>query len=89
MLPDAGSSSVSSPDIVQTRGWQLEVGLGVFVKKGSEYFSFCKPQLCGVKATIHSTYTMFLAKILGGLCDLVSLHSPVLDFCWMTHRGMA
>ena len=66
MFPDAGSSSVSSPDIVQTRGWQLEVGLGVFVKKGSEYFSFCKPQLCGVKATIHSTYTMFLAKILGG-----------------------
>ena len=64
MLPDAGSSSFSSP--VQTRGWQLEVGLGVLVKKGSEYFSFCKPQLCGVKATIHSTYTMFLAKILGG-----------------------
>ena len=62
MLPDAGSSSFPSPDVVQTRGW-----FGVFfIKKGSEYFSFCKPQLCGVKAAIHSTYTMFLAKILGG-----------------------
>ena len=66
MPPDTGSSSFPSPDIVQTRGWHLDVGLFFFVKKGSKYFSFCKPQLCDVKATIHNTYTMFLAKILGG-----------------------
>ena len=45
--------------------FKLEVGF-FFVKKGSEYVSFCKPQLCGVKATIHNTYPVFLAKIRGG-----------------------
>lgn len=59
----ARSSSFPIPNIVQTRGW---FSFFFFVKKGSEYISFCKPQLCGVKTTIHNTYPMFLAKILGG-----------------------
>ena len=60
MPPGALSSSFPIPNIVQTRGRFF------FVKKGSEYVSFCKPQLCGVKATIHNTYPVFLAKIRGG-----------------------
>lgn len=60
MPPGAGSSSFPIPNIVQARG----VFFFFFVKKGSEHISFCKLQLCGMKATIHNTYPMFLAKYL-------------------------